>query len=115
MSKQSGYIQRLAVQQELRDTLVRDHMRTLVLDIVTITLGKLGMNHDDIIQFRQTYMETEGEYIEEVRDDFYGNKDKRITYAKERIDRAIKEVVPEEMFVPFDQRYTSKLKYNKGG
>ena len=85
-------------------------MRTLVLDIVTITLGKCGVTKEDIRAFRDLYMETEGEYIDEVRADFYGNKDEHIAYAKERIDRAVKEVVPEDLFEPFDKRYTSKLK-----
>ena len=109
MAKRSGYLQRLAAGQKQHDELVRDHMRTFVLDVVTITLGKLGMNHDDMRNFRDIYMETEMEYITEIRDDMYGNNDPHIYYARERIDRALKEVVPEDMFVPYDKRYVRRL------
>jgi len=110
MSKKSGYLQRLSAVQYARDTLVRNHMRTLVLDIVTITLGKMGLSKEQVAEFRDLFMETEAEFCEEVRDDFYGNKDPRIVYAKERIDRALREVVPDEMFLPFDERYRGGLK-----
>ena len=98
MAKSSGFIQRLSAAQYARDTLVRDHMRTLVLDIVTIALGKLGLSKEQVGRFRNLYIETEEEFIDEIRQDFYGNKD-------EHIDRAIREYVPEDMFLPFDQRY----------
>lgn len=105
MAKPSAFIQRLGAAQYARDTLVRDHMRTLVLDIVTIALGKLGLSKEQVGQFRDLYIETEEEFVDEIKQDFYGNKDEHIVYAKDRIDRAIKEVVPDDMFLPFDQRY----------
>ena len=105
MAKQSDYLKRLAQAQALRDTQVRDHQRTFVLDIVTIALGRFGMSPDDLRRFRDIYIEAEKDYREEILEDFYNNGDKKISYAKDRIDRAIKEYVPEDMFLPFDQRY----------
>ena len=113
MAKQSGFIQRLSSAQYARDMMVRDHMRTLVLDVVTITLGKLGLPKEDVARFRDLYMETEAEFFDEIKDDFYGNHDKRIEYAKDRIDRAIKECVPDDMFMPFDKRYLNGGYVNK--
>jgi len=108
--KQSGYLQRLAKQQKERDDIVRDHMRTMILDIVTIALGRVGMNGDDIIHFRDIYMETEEEYMKELKEDFYDNCDKDFVYAKDKIDRALREVVPADMFVPYEERYKIRLK-----
>lgn len=105
MPKNSGYLARVAAQQKARDEFMRDRMRTFVLDAVTIALGKFGLTQEQILQFRDIYMETESEFIDEIRDDCYGNNDEHITYAKDRIDRALREVVPEEMFRPYEQRY----------
>lgn len=103
--KTSGLIKRFNQAQFHRDMVVRDHYRVFVLDIVTITLGKLGMNPDDLEHFRDTYLETEADYCSEILQDFYDNHDKDLSYAKDRIDRAIKQYVSEDMFVPYDKRY----------
>ena len=103
--KQSNYLQRLALAQQNRDMTVRNHQRTFTLDIVTIALGRCGMNPDDLAHFRDVYMETERDYIDEINQDYYANGDKMLCYAKDRIDRALKEYVSEEMFVEYEKRY----------
>ncbi len=103
--KQSGYLKRLEMATQQHDMKVRNHQRTFVLDIVTITLGKIGMNPDDLERFRDEYMRTEQEYCDEINEDFYGNGDKKLSYAKDRIDRAIQQYVTADMFVPYEKRY----------
>lgn len=105
MPKQSGYVKRQTIALQAHDMAIRDHMRTLTLDIVTIALGQCGMNPEDLAHFRDVYMKTEQDYLDEIIADYNGNHDKSITYAKERIDRVLKEYVPEDMFVPYDKRY----------
>ena len=68
MSKQSGYIKRLAAQQKVHNDFVRDHMRTMVCDIFTIALNKYGIPKEDMPMIRDLYLETEHEYFDEIRD-----------------------------------------------
>ena len=105
MAKQSGYLQRLAISQNLRDERTRDFMRTFILDVVTITLGEIGFSPADLEYFRDEYMKMEDDFMDEVLDDFYGNKDKNIWVAKDHIDSALRQYVSEDMFVPYDERY----------
>ena len=109
MPKQSAYLKKLQQDYALAKTAwehdVRMHNRIMTLDVVTITLGELGYSKDQIRDFRDKYMEIEEEYCQEILDDFHGNHDPKIVYAKDRIDRLLKEYVPEDMFVPFDKRY----------
>ena len=108
-SKQSNYVKRNQIALKLHDAETRAIQRLMTLDVVTITLGKLGMNPDDLEQFRNAFMETEEEYITEIQSDYTDNHDRSITYAKDRIDRAMREYLPDEMFVPWDQRYVSAV------
>ena len=48
-------------------------------------------------------MKTEKEYSEEINTDY--QSDKHLDYAADKIDRVLKQYVPEEMFVPFDERH----------
>lgn len=109
MPKPSNYLKRLQTEfsnaKFIWEHEVRMHNRIMTLDIVTITLGELGYSKEDIGRFRDKYMEVEEEYCSEIIDDFDGNHDPKIVYAKDRIDRVLKEYVPEDMFVPFDERY----------
>jgi len=109
MPKPSAYAKKLQTEfsnaKYLWEHDVRMHNRVMTLDIVTITLGELGYTKEQIGDFQKKYMEIEEEYCAEILDDFYDNKDPKIVYAKERIDRLLKEYCPEWMFVPFDERY----------
>jgi len=109
MAKQSAYIKKNMVALKLHDAETRAIQRLMTLDVVTITLGKLGMNPDDLEQFRNAFMETEQEYLTEIQSDYTDNHDRSIAYAKDRIDRAMREYLPDEMFVPWDQRYVSAV------
>lgn len=105
MAKPSAYAAELQRRQKIRDQQMRAFSRTFTMDIVTIALGKMGFTPDDILKFRDYYCETENEFVEEVTEDFYNVSGKDIAVAKEHIDRAIKEYVPDEMFLPYDVRY----------
>ncbi len=107
--KKSAYLQKLQTDYTLARTAwehdVRMHNRIMTLDVVTITLGELGYTKEQIGDFQRKYMEIEEEYCQEILEDFHGNHDPKIVYAKDRIDRLLKEYVPDWMFVPFDKRY----------
>lgn len=109
MPKPSNYLKKLQTEfsnaRLIWEHEVRMHNRIMTLDVVTITLGELGYSKEQIREFRDKYMEVEEEYCNEILDDFHDNNDPKIVYAKDRIDRLLKEYVPEDMFVPFDKRY----------
>ena len=109
MPKPSSYLKKLQSEFEVAkykwEHEVRMHNRIMTLDIVTITLGELGYTKEQIGDFQEKYMEIEEEYCSEILEDFYGNNDPKILYAKDRIDRLLKEYVPEPMFLPFEERY----------
>lgn len=73
------------------------------MDIVTIALGRMGFTEDQFRKFREVFLETEKDFCTEAITD--GNADKSMEYAKDLIDRCIKQYVPKEMFVPYNQRY----------
>ena len=108
MARKSGFAVAMQAAWQVREMTVREHMRTFILDIVTIALGEMGLTKEQIGKFRDTYMEVEEQYCDEIRSDYYGNGDKMMVYAKDRIDRMIKQYVPEDMFLTWEQRYIKK-------
>ena len=110
MAKQSGYLQRVQIANELHDMRLRDFMRTFILDVVTLTLGKIGFSPEDLEYFRDEYMLMEEDFMDEILEDFYhgqkNRKNRDICVAKAHIDRALQEYVKPEMFVPYDERYS---------
>lgn len=91
----------------------RKFSRTFTMDIVTIALGRYGFTPEDLEKFRDIYIETEQDFCDEVLTDYYNTEAKyeerkKIDVAKHHIDETIKQYVPEEMFVPFDERYNNE-------
>lgn len=77
--------------------------RQQTLDKVTITLGRMGFTAEEFEEFNHRFCETEMDFCDEVITD--GNSDKSMEYAKEKIDRCIRQYVPENLFVPYEERY----------
>ena len=103
--KNQGYLMRQEAIRRIREDSIRAHSRTFTLDIVTLTLAEMGFTPVDMVCFRDAYMQMEEAYIDEIMQDFYGNHDKKIEVAKAHIDKLLKECVPPEMFIPYDERY----------
>ena len=101
--KKSGLIAREQQRRALDNLITRVHTRAWILDVVTITLGQMGFTPEDLKLFCEEYMKTEQEYSEEINTDY--KSDKHLDYAADKIDRVLKQYVPEEMFVPFDERH----------
>ena len=101
--KKSGLIVREQRRRAFDNLVARVHTRAWILDVVTITLGQMGFTPEDLKLFSEEYEKTEKEYSDEINTDY--KSDKHLDYAADKIDRVLKQYVPEEMFVPFDERH----------
>ena len=102
MSKQSGFMKALQLQQDCREAEVRHHARVFTLDMVTIALGRMGWRESKLNEFDKTLADVSKEYAQDILDDAKG--DKEIWYSKDQIDKELKQYVGKR-FVPYDDRY----------
>lgn len=91
----------IAQKEKIQKCVMITRMQTL--DKVTITLGQMGMNPDDLAFFEDEFCKVEHDYCDEILED--AECDKSIVYAKDKIDRALKQYVREDRFEPYDVRY----------
>lgn len=111
------YLANVIASEEAREHQHWWRSRQLVLDAVVIALGELlseSMEQEEVFEmqrkFSKHYLDTEREIAYTVgaeADEAARNKEKvgSIWCSSEMIDRAIKQYVSPEDFVPFDQRY----------
>lgn len=105
------YVKRMIAAEEEREHQLRFRARQLTLDIATITLGEMNFTEEQMRHFRDTFEKVEheiahlvvNESIEEIknRDAICG-----IWVSKDRIDKAVHAAVGDELFCPFDERYS---------
>lgn len=100
--KKNGFVQRLQIQQEIRDQEVRHHTRVFQMDLVTIALGRMGFREKRFRQFDQMMTVVCNEYSDLILKD--AKDDKEIVYAKACLDRELQQYTG-KMFVPYDERY----------
>lgn len=106
MAKKSGMMQlvdKLVAQEEAR---IRQHARIFMMDMVTVTLGRMGWGEKRFIDFDKKLAEVCDEYAIEIIEDSKDDKD--IDYAKSRLDRELAQYVG-KLFVPYDERYDRGL------
>ena len=100
--KKSGFLAKQQAYMEIRDREVRHHARVFQMDIVTIALGRMGFREKKFDELDRVLTQVAEEYSREILEDAKNDKD--IWYAKESLDREIKQYVGKR-FVPYDERY----------
>ena len=102
MAKQSAYLVRIQRAQVERDHEVGHHSRTFMLDMVTLTLGRMGKREAFFREFDKVLSAVCDEYSRDILED--AESDKELWYTKDVMDRELKQYVG-AMFVPYDERY----------
>ena len=75
-------------------------------DAAIIAAGEMfGLNPDNAAEFCEAYNTAINELAEMYINDCEENRDKQIWYAKGKRDEAIRRIVGEKNFVPFDKAY----------
>lgn len=77
--------------------------KQFVMDMVQITLGRLGMAPEWFVEFYNKFIEVCKDYEELVLTDV--KDDEHLDYSKAIIDRELSQYIPQEHFVPYDERY----------
>ena len=102
MPKQSGFMKAMQLERDRRDAEVRHHARVFTLDMVTVTLGRMGFREKKFEEFDKILSEVGEEYAKDILED--AKTDKELWYSKETLDRELKQYVGKR-FVPYDERY----------
>ncbi len=102
MAKNSGFLARQQAYMERREQEVRHHARVFQMDMVTVALGRMGFREKRFDELDRVLTEVAEEYSHEIIEDAKNDKD--IWYAKEILDREIRQYVGKR-FVPYDERY----------
>lgn len=77
--------------------------RQQTLDKVTIALGRMGFTAEEFEEFQSRFHDAEIDFCDEVIYD--GKTDRKLEYAKDKIDRVLQQYVPKHLFVSYDERY----------
>lgn len=102
MAKQSEFMKRIAIEMSRRENEARHLARVYQMDMVTITLGRLGWGEKRFQRFDDTLTEVVKEYGKIFLDDQKDDKD--LWKSKADLDRELAQYVGKR-FVPFDERY----------
>ena len=108
MSKPSFLAQQMQMAVKLEQEKAREISRQFTLDAVILALADMGFT--DFKEFKEKYNEVELEIANHVADEAKeeksnGDKIRNIWASRDRIDRALKAALGDELFVPFEQRY----------
>lgn len=102
MAKQSGMMKMVDAIVAQREEEIRAHSRLFMMDMVTITLGRMGHGEKFFLKFDQKLTEVCDEYSKDIIADSKDDKD--LDYSKSLLDRELKQYVG-RLFVPYDERY----------
>ena len=102
MAKKSGLMTQIQHMLDEREREVRHHTRVFDADMFTIALGRMGFREKKFDELDRVLLEVSKEYSEEIVAD--SKVDKDLWYAKDRMDREIKQYVGKR-FVPYEERY----------
>ena len=105
--KQSGLMERINKQTDRRVEEARRHSRIFMLDMVTVTLGRLGRREAFFREFDKVLDEVCTEYGNLILED--ADVDNELVYSKACLDRELKQYVG-KLFVDYDKRYEVVLK-----
>ena len=95
-------LQEIRAEYEKLLAMERHCSRVFELDMVTITLGRMGYREKKFREFDRILNEVQTEFVNDVHEDTKTDPD--AWYSKANLDREIKQYVG-SMFVPCDQRY----------
>lgn len=102
MAKQSAYLARIQKAQAYRDEEVRHSTRVFMLDMVTLTLGRMGKRETFFREFDRILGEVTEEYGKDILEDAANDPD--LWYTKDVMDRELKQYTG-SMFAPYEKRY----------
>lgn len=102
MARKNGLALQLQAQRKQRDHDVRHHTQVFVLDLVTVTLGRMGWGPKRLADFDKILNEVGMEYGKLILDDV--EDDPSMDYSKAVLDRELKRYVGDR-YVPYDERY----------
>ena len=105
--KKSGLMQRIDKQIDRRVEEARRHSRIFMMDMVTVTLGRLGRREAFFREFDKVLDEVCAEYGKLILED--AGVDSELVYSKACLDRELKSYVG-KLFVDYDKRYEVVLK-----
>ncbi len=105
--KKSGLMQRIDKQIDRRVEEARRHSRIFMMDMVTVTLGRLGRREAFFREFDKVLEEVCAEYGKLILED--AGVDNELVYSKACLDRELKSYVG-KLFVDYDKRYEVVLK-----
>ena len=100
--KKSGLLQRQEQMLNRREIEVRRHTQRFMLDLVILTLGRMGFREKRLTQFRDTFDQVAEEYAKLLTSD--AKDDPELVYSKECIDREMRQYVGPG-FVTYEERY----------
>lgn len=98
----NGYLARQQARQALRENEVRHHTRVYMMDMVTVTLGRLGWGEKRFRRFDEMMSQVTKDYADLITKDV--KEDKDMVYAKATLDRELQQYVG-GLFVPYEERY----------
>ena len=103
MAKQSGYLQKLAAQQAVRDEKTRRFTLQQCKDMMLLAAHEaFGLGEERLKRLSDAYDATFMQYAEMVLSD--AAEDKQIWYSKGKVDQELRRVCG-KYFVPWEERY----------
>lgn len=105
--KKSGFAQRIAANTQQRVEEARRHSRIFMMDMVTVTLGRLGRREAFFREFDKVLDEVCTEYGKLILED--ADVDNELVYSKACLDREMKQYTG-GLFADYDTRYGEVLK-----
>lgn len=102
MARKNGLAAQLQMQRAQRDSLVRHHTQVFVLDMVTVTLGRMGWGPKRLSDFDKALTEVSMQYGELILGDAKDDLD--LDYSKAVLDRELQQYVGER-FEPYEARH----------
>ena len=104
MPKQSAYLKRLQLNKAL--AIERDRLFTMqwCADAAILAANEVFKRRGDkLVEFALTMQRYSQEIASLTLED--AKNDKEIEYTKAKVDKALKDILPEEHFQPWDERY----------
>lgn len=103
MAKQSGYLQKLAMQQAIRDEKTRRFTLQQCKDMMLITMHEdFSWGEERLKKLSDCYDQTFTDYAEMCIED--AKTDKQIWFTQGKVDERLKKACG-KYFVPWDERY----------
>lgn len=99
----NNYANQIRKTIELEKHWAHQYSRQQTLDLVTITLGEMGMSPEELYEFAQNFLKIEDKFITNAHEDLQA--DNTIEYTRYDLDRSLQQYVLPDKFVPMEERY----------